>query len=183
MSCFHRPHRLLLVLTLGLSGLAGCANPDITTYAGQQPALDLARYFNGKVLAHGMFQDRSGQVVRRFTVEMDGRWDGDQGVLDEHFTYADGTKDRRVWHLTRHPDGRYSGTAADVVGTASGQASGNAFNWTYTLRLPVDGTTYEVRFDDWMYLIDERVMLNRATMSKWGVRLGEVTLSFHKPAP
>ena len=75
------------------------------------------------------------------------------------------------------------GDADDVVGTASGQTSGNAFYWTYTLRLPVDGTTYEVRFDDWMYLIDESVMLNRATMSKWGVRLGEVTLSFHKPTP
>jgi hypothetical protein len=33
-----------------------------------------------------------------------------------------------------------------------------------------------------MYLIDERVMLNRATMSKFGVRLGEITLSFTKRA-
>ena len=37
--------------------------------------------------------------------------------------------------------------------------------------------------DDWMYLIDDRVMLNRATMSKFGVRLGEITLSFTKRAP
>jgi len=44
----------------------------------------------------------------------------------------------------------------------------------------VDGRTWNVEFDDWMYLIDERVMLNRATMSKFGVRLGEVLLSFAK---
>ena len=44
-----------------------------------------------------------------------------------------------------------------------------------------DGKTYEVQFDDWMYLIDEHVMLNKAVMSKFGVRLGEVTLAFHKP--
>lgn len=44
----------------------------------------------------------------------------------------------------------------------------------------MDGKVYHVDFDDWMYLIDERVMLNRATMSKFGVRLGEITLSFTK---
>ena len=176
----------LAALTLGagtLLGLSGCASQDIQQYAAEKPVLDLAEYFNGKVIAHGVFQDRSGQVVRRFVVDMQGTWNGNQGVLDEHFTYADGSKDRRVWRLTKHADGRYSGTADDVVGTASGQPVGNAFYWTYTLRLPVDGKTYDVRFDDWMYLVDERVMLNRATMSKFGVRLGEVTLSFQKVGP
>lgn len=177
------PRRALLALLGSASLLAGCANPDVRSYAQERPVLDLAQYFNGKVLAHGIFQDRSGQVVRRFTVEMEGRWQGDQGVLDEHFSYSDGQKDRRIWRLTRHADGRYTGTADDVVGTASGQASGNAFRWAYTLKLPVDGSVYEVQFDDWMYLVDERVMLNRATMSKFGVRLGEVTLSFQKAAP
>ena len=75
-------------------------------------------------------------------------------------------------------DGRYTGTADDVIGVAQGQARGNAFYWTYTLSLPVDGSVYEVRFDDWMYLMTDKVMLNKATMSKFGVKLGEVTLSF-----
>ena len=44
----------------------------------------------------------------------------------------------------------------------------------------MDGRTIEVQFDYWMYLMNERVMLNKATMSKFGVRLGEVTLSFMK---
>ena len=166
---------------LGLT-LAGCASPNLADYADQKPVLDLAQYFNGRVQAHGMFQDRGGRIVKRFTVLMDCRWDGDQGVLDEHFTYADGSTDRRIWRLTRHAGGRYTGTAGDVVGEASGQAAGNAFRWNYTLRLPVDGQVYEVQFDDWMILIDSRVMLNRATLSKFGVRLGEVTLSFYKPA-
>jgi hypothetical protein len=38
----------------------------------------------------------------------------------------------------------------------------------------------EVQFDDWMFLVDERVMLNRASMSKFGVHLGDVLLSFEK---
>ena len=162
---------------------SGCANTDLSVYQGQTPVLDLAQYFNGKVVAHGMFQDRSGQVIKRFTVDMDGQWQGNQGVLDERFTYSDGTQERRVWRLTKHADGRYSGTADDVVGTAQGQAVGNVLTWRYVLRLPVDGKVYEVDFDDGMYLIDEHIMLNRAVMSKFGVRLGEVTLSFRKVQP
>jgi hypothetical protein len=46
------------------------------------------------------------------------------------------------------------------------------------LALPVDGKVYNVDFDDWMFLIDEKVMLNRSLMSKWGFHLGEVSLSF-----
>ena len=123
-------------------------------------------------------------MVRRFVVQMTGSWDGNQGTLDERFTYSDGKTERRVWRLTDLGGGRYEGRADDVVGVAQGVAAGNALNWRYTLALPVDGTVYEVQFDDWMYLMDERVMLNKAVMSKFGVRLGEVTLSFHKnPAP
>ncbi|OOG60606.1 DUF3833 domain-containing protein [Polaromonas sp. C04] len=160
--------------------LAGCASQTLADYSGEKPPLDLAQYFNGRIDAHGMFQDRSGKVVKRFTVLMDCQWNGNQGVLDEAFTYSDGSRQRRVWRLTKDAHGRYTGTAGDVVGQAVGQTSGNAFRWNYTLNLPVDGKVYEVQFDDWMYLMDDRVMLNRATMSKFGVRLGEVTLSFTK---
>ena len=100
--------------------------------------------------------------------------------MDEHFVWSDGERQRRVWTIRDLGGGRYSGTADDVVGTAAGIATGNALNWRYTMALPVDGRTWHVGFDDWMFLVDERVMLNRATMSKFGVRLGEVTLSFTK---
>jgi hypothetical protein len=174
---------LMAACTFLVMALSGCASQRIESYANEKPVLDLASYFNGQVIAHGIFQDRSGQVVRRFTVNMEGHWEGQNGVLDEHFTYSDGKKERRVWHLTKQQDGRYIGTADDVVGTASGRSVGNAFQWAYTLQLPVDGQVYDVQFDDWMYLLDEGVMLNRATMSKFGIRLGEVTLSFQKIAP
>ena len=162
------------------AGLAACAGPQVSDYAAEKPALDLATYFNGTLDAYGVFTDRSGKVVRRFTVVMVCTWTGNEGVLDEDFTYSDGEKQRRVWRLKKRPDGHYTGTADDVKGEAVGQSQGNAFRWNYTLLLPVDGTTYEVQFDDWMYLMDERVMLNKAVMSKFGFRLGEVTLSFVK---
>ena len=162
--------------------LTGCAGPQVSEYASEKPPLDLRQYFNGTLDAYGVFTDRSGKVVRRFTVVMRCQWNGDEGVLDEDFAYSDGTTQKRIWRLTHLGNGRYTGRADDVVGTAEGQVAGNAFRWGYTLALPVDGRIWNVDFDDWMYMMDERVMLNKATMSKFGVRLGEVTLSFVRRA-
>lgn len=178
------PRRLVLrALALTATApwaLAGCAGPTVADHANERPVLDLQRYFNGHLLAHGMFLDRSGKVARRFVVRLQGRWSGADGVLDEQFEYSDGRRERRVWRLKKLDGGRYSGTADDVVGEAQGKSAGNALQWRYTLRLPVDDQVYDVDFDDWMVLIDERVMLNRAVMSKYGIRLGEVQLSFTK---
>ncbi len=160
--------------------LSACSAPQVQDYATQTPVLELRDYFNGTLDAYGLFTDRSGKVVKRFTVLMNCHWQGDAGVLDEAFSYSDGSTQRRVWRLTRHADGQYTGQADDVVGSAQGEQSGNAFHWTYTLALPVDGRVIEVQFDDWMYLMNDRLMLNKAAMGKWGVGLGEVTLSFVK---
>jgi hypothetical protein len=173
--------RALLVLLFALS-VAGCGGVDVRQYAAEQPALELSDYFNGELEAWGMFQNRSGEVVKRFHVAMTGTWQGDVGTLDERFTYSDGSTERRVWTLRRQADGSWRGTAGDVVGEAIGEVSGNALHWRYQLLLKVDGEQYVVDFDDWMFLMDQRVMLNRARMSKWGIDLGQVTLSFYKPA-
>jgi hypothetical protein len=164
--------------------ISACAAPTPADYAAETPKLDLRSYFDGDLIAHGIFTDRQGKVVKRFTVQMKGAWQGDEGTLDEAFSYSDGSTERRVWRIRKLPDvqgvARYSGQADDVVGTAEGEAAGNALRWAYTLRLKVDGREVDVQFDDWMYLVDERVMLNKAVMSKFGIRLGEVTLSFTK---
>lgn len=174
-----KPAGLALLLAASLMGCASAPKPS--DYADQKPVLELRQYFNGPLTAHGMFTDRSGRIVKRFTVQLVGRWSGQQGVLDEDFTYSDGTKQRRTWRITDHGQGRYTGLADDVVGPAEGQAAGNVLQWHYTLRLPVDGKTYDVQMNDWMVLMDDHTMLNRAVMSKFGLNVGEVTLSFHKP--
>lgn len=160
--------------------LAACAGPGVERYREAKPVLDLSTYFNGTLDAWGMFQDRSGEVTKRFHVVIEGHWEGNQGTLDEHFSWADGSTSRRVWKLTRQTDGSWIGLADDVVGEARGEVAGNALRWRYVLKLPVDGKEYQVDFDDWMYLIDDRVMINQSRMSKFGFHLGQVTLSFLK---
>ena len=164
---------------LAIAGLTSCASVDVAEYRTQTPALDLAQYFNGTIDGWGMFQDRSGNVVRRFTVVIDARWDGNRGTLDEHFVFDDGEKQNRVWTLVKDVD-RYTGTAGDVVGTGAGAQQGNAFNLKYVLALPVGGRVWHVDMDDWMWAVDEKTVLNRTTMTKFGFKVGEVTLAFRK---
>ena len=173
-----------VAFTFCASFLLGCSGPQLSQYANEKPILDLSEYFSGTIDAYGIFTDRSGSVVKRFTVLIQANWklvDGKKvGTLDESFDYSDGTKQKRVWTITEVSPGKYIGRADDVVGEANGISAGNALNWSYTLALPVDGTVYNVQFDDWMYLVSPKVMLNKADMSKFGIHLGEVTLSFYK---
>jgi hypothetical protein len=171
--------KLLIAAALAL-GLAGCATTGVEEYRAATPVLQLEHYFNGRLEAWGMFQGRSGEVKKRFHVVIDARWNDGIGVLDEHFRWSDGTESQRIWTLIRQPDGSYRGKADDVIGEAIGKLAGNALHWRYVMAVPVDGKTYHVDFDDWMFLMDDKVMLNRSTMSKWGFHLGEVTLSFIK---
>jgi hypothetical protein len=169
--------RTALIASLAL---AGCAGPAVQDYAAEKPTLDLRQFLTGELTGKGLFTDRAGRVVKRFTVKMSGRWDGDQGTLDEHFVYSDGSTQRRLWRLQALGDGRYRGTADDVVGGATGASAGNAFHWTYTLALPVDGRVWNVALDDWMFLVDDRTILNRSAMSKFGLHLGDLTLVITK---
>ncbi|MDJ0831946.1 MAG: DUF3833 domain-containing protein [Gammaproteobacteria bacterium] len=159
--------------------LVGCATP-MSYYQNTSPELKLEEFYNGKLTAYGMVQNRSGKVLRRFKVDMVGNWEGNKGVLDEMFYYDDGEEQRRTWYLEKHADGIYGGTASDVVNPAKGQTSGYALNWRYTLTITVDGKTWDIDFDDWMYLMDENRLINRAKMKKWGFKVGEVTLWIEK---
>jgi hypothetical protein len=162
---------------------ASCSSIDPQVYRAEKPALDLKQYFDGTLVGHGLFMDRGGQVQRRFVVTLRASWQGDVGTLDEDFVWSDGEKEKRVWTLrpVAGQPGRWTGTAADVKGEARGTVAGNALNWSYTFMLKTqDGKRYDIDFDDWMFLIDEKVMLNRAVMRFWGFRVGEVLISFNR---
>jgi len=167
----------LSLLLLGL--MAGCATVTPQDYARESPKLDLKTYFNGKVDGWGMVQDRSGKVLRRMVVEMECTWNGDEGVLDESFRWSDGKTEKRVWKIRKQGD-RYIGTAGDVVGEAQGEAAGNALQWRYVLRLPEDVGGYEMNMDDWMWMVDDKTLTNRTSMSKLGVKFAEITIFFRK---
>ncbi len=159
--------------------ITGCSsNMKTEDFIGQQPKLIIEDYFSGETKAWGMFHDRFGNLKRQFLVDIEGTWDGDILVLDENFLYADGETDKRIWKIKKIDKNTYTGIADDVIGEAQGKSHGNALNWTYFMNLKVGDNFYKVKFDDWMYLQPNGVLLNRAEVSKWGIQLGVVTLSF-----
>ncbi|WP_404399291.1 DUF3833 domain-containing protein [Idiomarina seosinensis] len=155
--------------------LVGCST-SIDDYQGRTPQLKLEEFFNGSLVAYGTVQDYSDDVIQRFRVEMQGSWDGNEGELAETFYYADGSTQERTWYLTKTGPNTYEGRADDVEGVAVGTTAGNALNWQYVLQVEMDGDTMNLSLDDWMYLVDQDNMINRTTMSKFGVNVGEITL-------
>lgn len=170
--------RILSLFALVL--LSACAVTDVSIYKNESPKLDLEKFFIGKTDAWGIFQKRSGEVVKRFHVEIEGKKVGEELILDEHFTYSDGSKQQRIWRLKKNAQGNWNGQADDVKGIANGELAGNAFKWQYVLILPVDGTSYEMHMDDWMYLVDDNTLVNRTKMSKFGFEVGEVSIFFRR---
>ena len=151
-------------------------------FAASQQRFVLEEYFVGKTRAWGLYEDRFGTVKRQFVVDINGTWDGTQLTLDEAFTFDDGERSTRQWRIRKMPDGNYEGRADDVIGVAIGKVGGNALHWRYVLDLKIsESTTLAVSFDDWMFLQPDGVMINRARMSKFGIELGQVTISFMKP--
>jgi len=149
-------------------------------FADRQPPFVLEDYFEGKTKAWGFFQDLFGEIRREFVVDITGERNGDTVILTEDFAYADGETERRVWTLRRLGDRHYEGSTDGVIGKARGRACGNAFNWSYDFKLKIGGRRVKVRFDDWMLLQPGGVMINRATVRKFGVLLGQAFIFFQR---
>lgn len=168
-----------LILALLLT-LVSCSNQSLDNYKDENPKLNLRTFFNGKIYAQGIVQDRSGKVIKRFNVDINASWEGDVGTIDEKFVYSDNTRSARVWKLTEKNLSHYEGRAHDVIGVAEGEVKGNAFLFEYKLNVPVGDSTYSIHFEDWMYLLDQKTLLARTAMTKWGFDVGEITIIMTK---
>lgn len=163
--------------------LSSCGGNNLEYYKGTKPEADIKAYFNGPIKAWGIVQDWRGRVVNRFDIDMVGKWNGDTGTLTEHFSYYDGKKQERIWTIRKLPDGSYEGTAADILDKATGKVEGNAARWSYVMDLPVDNTTYRITFDDWMWQMNDGVLINRSYLKKFGITVSELTIFMQKQKP
>jgi hypothetical protein len=169
-----------LILLIFVVFLSACSSQNLSDYTNKQPALKLETFFNGNLKAYGLVKDRSGTVTRRFVVDLGGTWENNKGKLVEDFVYDDGEKSQRIWYLEKLENNQYSGTASDVVGTATGLVAGNTLHWQYELVIDYDGSELTLTLDDWMYLVDEKNLINTTKLYKFGFEVGEVVLSIHK---
>ena len=171
--------RLLLPFIL-IFLLSHCRDMSPEDYKNTEPKIKIEEYFLGKVKAWGIFQGRSGKVKRQFTAEMNGSFNGQDFILNEDFSWNDGEKQQRRWTIKKTGNHNYEGTAADVVGVAKGVSYGSAFKFEYNLLVPFKNKKIKVRFDDWIFKQDDKVAINRAIVTKFGFKVGELTVFFVK---
>ena len=162
--------------------LEGCATVKMEDLPKTKQTLIIEEYFTGESKAYGIIFDRNGVPQRQFAVDLMGRWDEASKTLtlDEDFVFNDGENSQRKWVITKVGDKQYTGKAGDVVGEATGVSHGNAFQWKYVLNVPYKGNTLALSIDDWLYLNDDDVLINRSIMYKYGFKVGEIVISFKK---
>ena len=141
---------------------------------------DPVRFFNGRFTAQGMFVDRFGQVQKRFLIDIDCEADDRQTTLHESFIYDDGVTEARSWTIIRQNDNHYTAHTDDVVGEGSGRVDGAVFKMKYDFLLTLYGRRVKVHFDDVMVKQTETTLLNRARVSKFGLLLGELFITFSR---
>lgn len=172
---------LKISIILCLMSIFSCSKIKPSDYVNQTPKLDIRKYLNGKVKAWGILEDRKGKITRRFVVDMVGKWEGNKGILEEHFVFDDGEKSQRIWTINFDDNNNFTATAGDVIGKAKGSQYGNAMQMNYILDLQVDkNTKYKVNLDDWMYLIDEKTLVNKSKIKKFGITFAKLTIFFQK---
>ena len=173
--------RLLLsfILILLLNNCSGSSMKPID-FKDKKPRLIIENYLSGHVKAWGILQNRSGKVTRQFSAKLNGKWDGKQLILDEKFNWSDGEIQKRQWKINKIDDHNYEGIAGDVVGKAKGYSYGPAFKFEYVLLVPIKGKEIKITFDDWIFKQDEKIAINRATMTKFGIKVAELTVFFKK---
>jgi hypothetical protein len=162
--------------------LTNCTNNNMKPldFKDQKPRLIIEDYLSGNVKAWGILQNRSGKVTRQFSANLNGKWDGKQLILDEKFNWSDGEVQNRQWKIKKIDEHNYEGTAGDVIGTARGYSYGPAFKFEYVLLVPVKGKEMKITFDDWIFKQDDKVAINRAIMTKFGIKVAELTDFFQK---
>ena len=172
----------LLSLTILLFFITGCSMAiEGKKYLSSQVTFKPKEFFNGDIKAWGIVQDRKGNITQQFTVDIVGKVDGNQIVLDETFDYLAGEGViQRTWTITVDPqEEEFLGKANDVD-SATGQIFGNAMHWAYSMDIPYKGDTIEVAFEDWMWAFDSDHLINRSYIKKFGFVVAEVTLFMQK---
>ena len=170
----------VVLIAVCSAALSACSSVSVEEYAANKPQLVAEEFFNGKLLAHGIVKDRGGLVIRYFSASIDASWRDGIGTLDESFVFDDGEKQTRVWTLKPNGNNSYVATAGDVIGDGRMKVAGNSVFLDYVLRVPYDGDSIDLRIDDRMYLVSERVLLNESIMTKWGFEVGSILLVIEK---
>ena len=174
---------VMLLLMLVRDRFAGFMAQKPTDYTQSEPSMDLREHLNGQIKCEGVIYGPLGRVASRFTGDFVAQWDGNRGVMHEHFKYDSGNTQDREWRLELTGDGQVRAEADDLVGTGTGQQSGASLRLCYNIRLPKEAGGHVLNVTDWMYVTPGGVVVNRSQFRKFGIKVAELVATLQKVTP
>ena len=170
----------LVIFSLVFPFITGCSNSSMENVVSKNLSFDLLEYFNGETTAWGLVVDRFGNLQRTFKAKLIGKTKDNQLLLKEYFTYNDGEEEYREWVIRETEAGYYEGKSKDTIGVAEGKKFGNTMRMVYDTTISIGETDIRVSFDDRFVKADKNVLINRAEVLKWGIKIADVTIFFSK---
>ena len=155
------------------------SDKKLSNYKNNLPHLNLETFLNNEIRGYGIIETRFGIVKRRFEFLANCSWIDGTCYLKEEMKYDNGFVDKRIWLIERQGES-YRATTNNVIGFAEINIGGNSMNWRYKINIPFKSKNISISCDDWMYLIDDRRLINRNTFKKFGFKVGELTLFMEK---
>jgi hypothetical protein len=171
-----------IIAVLALRRFFGFSAQRPIDYSAQTPRFDLRSNLAGPIECEGVIYGPTGRVTSRFVAKMHGTWEGNRGVLREHFTYDSGSEQLREWRLTIGADGRIIAEADDVVGAGTGEVSGPTVFLNYRIKLPASAGGHVLAVQDWMYLTQNGTIINRSQFRKFGFKVAELVATLRPAA-
>jgi hypothetical protein len=178
---FRRFIPLLLAFSCVSWATTGWAATPFDVVRDGKPDFKPEKFFGGRTQSWGIFETRSGAPKETLQTQTWGRWERGIFRFEQDLQFQSGEKTHRSWSIRRLDENHYLATGTGIVGTARGEARGNAFHLEFTLDAIPGNPLGHLHMSQWMYLQPDGVtMVNRAILTKAGVIVAEITEQFHK---
>jgi len=168
------------LVSVALSATAFAGDPFDAVKDGR-PIFKPETFFGGDTHSWGIFETRSGDPSKLLHTQTRGHWEGGVLKFEQDLEIQGSKKSHRSWVVRRLDAHHYSATGTGIIGTARGEARGNAFHLDFTIDAIPGNPLAHLHMSQWMYLQPDGVtMVNRDTLTKAGIIVAEITEQFHK---
>ncbi len=173
------PTRRTAMLGLGALAAPASARASAGPEPLREPAFDPETWFEGRTDAYGLFE-ALGRARFGFSTWLQGERAPDGLILRERFLYDTGERWERTWRFARAGEGAWSAAAQNTPAPGRMVVQGSAARMVYVADMPTGGKLQRLRFDMRLNRVGP-VVQNRSDVSKWGVPIGRLTMTFVKP--
>lgn len=159
---------------------ASCASLKPAAFEKGEPKLEPVSFFGNRTRSSGVLENHGGKPTAKITTETTGNLKDGVLFLEQDLYPEGGKKNHRSWQLRRIDEHHVDATANGIEGTAYGLLYGNAFSWTFRLKMADRKFIRHVRMQQHMYLMPDGTLLIRSVIRKFGIVVMQISEQFVK---